>query len=80
MTFWSRVVKQLFSIISVVSSILMIISILTQNRGQSLGISFGGDSSSYRSKRGAELVLYNATILFGLIFVLSVILSIIAKK
>ena len=72
--------KPIFNIITVVSGVLMVISILVQNRGQSLGASFGGDNSSYRSKRGAELVVYNATIVFGVIFVLSIILSVLIKK
>jgi protein translocase SecG subunit len=73
-------VKNLFNIITVVAAILMVLCILIQNRGQSLGVSFGGDSSYYRSKRGAEAVIFNATIILGVIFVLSIILSVIAKK
>lgn len=59
---------------------MMILFILIQSRGQSLGATFGGDTSYYRSRRGAEAVVFNATIIFGVIFVLSVILSILAKK
>jgi protein translocase SecG subunit len=58
----------------------MILAILIQSRGQSLGATFGGDTSYYRSRRGAEAVLFNATIVLAVIFVLSVILSILAKK
>jgi protein translocase SecG subunit len=73
-------VKNIFNIISLISGILMIVSVLIQERGQSLGASFGGDSGFYRSKRGAELVIFNATIVFAVIFVLSIILSILVKK
>ena len=72
--------KNLFNLITVISAILMVIAILVQNRGQSLGVSFGGDNSSYRSKRGSELVIYNATIVHAIIFTLSIILSILLKK
>ncbi len=72
--------KNLFSSIALVAGLLMIITILIQNRGQSLGASFGGDSGFYRSKRGAEAVIFNATIAFAIIFVASVLLSILAKK
>jgi len=72
--------KTLFNFITVISAILMILAILIQNRGQSLGASFGGDSGYYRSKRGAEAVLFNATIVLAVIFVLSIILSLLAKK
>ena len=72
--------KNLFNLITVISAVLMVIAILVQNRGQSLGVSFGGDNSSYRSKRGSELVIYNATIVLAIIFTLSIILSILLKK
>jgi protein translocase SecG subunit len=72
--------RNLFNIITVVSALCMILSILIQSRGQSLGATFGGDTSYYRSRRGAEAVIFNATIVLGVIFVLSVILSILAKK
>lgn len=72
--------RNLLNILTVSSGALMILMILLQNRGQSLGASFGGDSSFYRSKRGAEKVVFNATIVLAVVFVLSVILSLLAKK
>ena len=72
--------RNLFNIITVVSALCMILAILIQSRGQSLGATFGGDTSYYRSRRGAEAVVFNATIVLGVIFVLSVILSILSKK
>jgi len=72
--------RNLFNLISFISGVLLVLSVLIQNRGQSLGASFGGDSGFYRSKRGAELVVFNATIVFSIVFVLSIILSIFAKK
>jgi preprotein translocase subunit SecG len=72
--------RNLLNIVTIASGALMILMILLQNRGQSLGASFGGDSSFYRSKRGAEKIVFNATIVLAVVFVLSVILSFIAKK
>ncbi len=73
--------KSLFNVLTVVSAVLMILTVLIQQRGQSLGASFGGgDSNFYRSKRGAEAVIFNATIVLAVIFVLSVVLSIMSKK
>jgi preprotein translocase subunit SecG len=73
-------VRNLFNIITVSSGALMVLLVLLQNRGQSLGASFGGDSSFYRSKRGAEKIIFNATIVLAVVFVLSVILSLLAKR
>jgi len=72
--------KNLFSIISVIAAVLMIMTILLQSQGASLGQAFGGESNAYRSKRGAELLLYNATIVLAIIFVLSLLLSILATR
>jgi len=72
--------KTLFDILTVVSAVLMTLFVLIQTRGSSLGAAFGGDTSYYRSRRGAEAVIFNATIVLGVVFVLSVILSILSKK
>ena len=72
--------KNLFNAITVISAIFVILFILIQSRGQSLGATFGGDTNFYRSRRGAEAVIFNATIVFAVLFVLSVILSILSKK
>ncbi len=72
--------RNFFNILTVSSAILMMIAILAQTRGQSLGSTFGGETSFYRSRRGSEAVLFNATIILGVIFVLSAILSIMAKS
>ncbi|MFS8130536.1 MAG: preprotein translocase subunit SecG [Candidatus Dojkabacteria bacterium] len=49
----------------------LVISILLQNRSGGLGTVFGGMSGGefYRSRRGLEAVLYNATIILGILFV-----------
>ena len=72
--------RNFFNILTVISAFLLIVSILIQSRGQSLGATFGGETSFYRSRRGAEAVIFNATIVLGVVFVLSVVLSILAKK
>ena len=72
--------RNLFNILTVSSGLLMILFVLIQSRGQSLGATFGGDTSYYRSRRGAEAVIFNATIVLAVVFVLSIILSILSKK
>lgn len=72
--------RNLFNFITVISALLMILFVLIQSRGQSLGAAFGGDTSYYRSRRGAEAVIFNATIVLAVVFVLSIILSILSKK
>ncbi|HSX14638.1 MAG TPA: preprotein translocase subunit SecG [Candidatus Saccharimonadales bacterium] len=72
--------KSLFNIVAALSAVLMIGAILMQSQGSSLGTAFGGESNAYRSKRGAEKLLYNATIILAVIFVLSLLLSLLSKS
>jgi len=58
-------------IIQIVLSLLLIGAILIQNQGSGLGGVFGGDSAVYRTKRGAEKILFRATIVLVVLFMLS---------
>lgn len=71
--------KGLFQVLTIVSVVVMVASILIQSRGASLGAAFGGESNVYRSKRGAERIVFNATIIAAVVFVVSVLLSILSK-
>ena len=61
--------------IQIVLSLLLIMGIVLQNRGASLGGAFGGDNfaSTFYKRRGAEKFLFNATIVIAILFVLSAI-------
>lgn len=61
--------------IQIALSLLLIIGIVLQNRGASLGGAFGGDNfaSTFYKRRGAEKFLFNATIVVAILFVLSVV-------
>lgn len=54
--------------IHVVVSLLLIAAILLQNRGAGLGQTFGGDSAIFRTKRGLEKRLHQATIVLAVLF------------
>lgn len=71
--------KTFFYAITAVSSVVMIVMILLQQQGSGLGSAFGGDSGSYRSKRGVEKIVFNLTIVSAVVFVLSLILGLLAK-
>ena len=61
--------QNILTIIMVVVAILLMATILLQQRGASLGGAFGGNSGVYRSRRGVEKLLYILTIIFAVIFV-----------
>lgn len=54
-----------------VVSVLLILCILIQNRSSGLSSTFGGSGSVQVKKRGAEKVIFNATIVLAVLFVLS---------
>lgn len=73
--------KALFNYITVVSAVILVITVLLQNQGTGLGSSFGGgEAGGYRTKRGAEKGIYYLTIGAAVVFLLSVVLSILAKR
>lgn len=67
-----------FNILTVISAILMIVFILAQTRGSSLGGAFGGANTFYHTRRGVELLLYQLTIFFAIMFTVSIILGLLS--
>jgi preprotein translocase subunit SecG len=57
----------------------MIIFILMQARGASLGAGFGGTAEINTVRRGSDKTLFQLTIVMATIFALSIILGIIVK-
>ena len=72
--------KSLFNYITIVSAIVVITTVLLQSKDANAGAAFGGGDSGFRTRRGAEKSIYYVTIGAGVIFVLSVLLSILAKR
>ena len=58
--------------IEITLSLLLIIGVVLQQRGASLGGAFGSDNfaSTFYKRRGAEKFLFNATIVIAVLFVL----------
>ena len=54
-----------------VSAILLIILVLLQQRGASLGAGLSGSGELYTERRGLEKSLFGATVIVALIFVAS---------
>jgi preprotein translocase subunit SecG len=63
----------ILQIITIVSAVLMIISILLQQRGASLGAGFGSSGELYTTRRGLDKNLFEVSIVFAVIFVLSIL-------
>lgn len=59
-------------------SILLILSILSQQRSSGLSATFGGTGGFHASKRGAEKILFRFTIILAILFVFSSVLYLFA--
>lgn len=55
------------------SAALMIIAILLQQRGATLGAGFGSSGELYTTRRGVDKNLFEVTIVLAVIFVLSIL-------
>ena len=59
----------------IILGVLLVVGIVLQQRGATLGGAFGGDNfaSTFYKRRGAEKFLFNATIVIAILLVLSAI-------
>lgn len=63
--------------ITIVSAALMILLILLQQRGASLGAGFGASGELHTERRGMEKTLFDITVVLAVVFVLSIIAAIL---
>ena len=63
----------------IILSVLLIIAIVLQRTGASLGGAFGADnfSSGFHTRRGFEKTLFYATIVLGILFALSALINLV---
>lgn len=66
-------------ILQMLVSPLLILAILVQAKGTSLGRAFGS-STSYHTKRGAERAIFYLTIILGTIFTLLSLLNLVINR
>ncbi|NCU29658.1 preprotein translocase subunit SecG [Candidatus Saccharibacteria bacterium] len=64
-------------VITLVSAILLIITILLQQRGASLGAGFGSSGELFTARRGLDKNLFDATVILAVVFVLSILAGMI---
>lgn len=67
----------ILNIITVASACLMVLLILLQSRGATLGAGFGSSGELFTTRRGLEKNLYDTTIVIAVIFVLSLVVGLI---
>jgi len=72
--------KNLVVIVQIIFALLLMAAILIQAKGSGLGSAWGGSGEFYRSKRGVEKILFLATIVFAVIFLLLSIVNTFVTK
>jgi preprotein translocase subunit SecG len=70
-------IDSILQITTVGSAALMILAILLQQRGASLGAGFGASGELYTTRRGLDKNLFEATIVLAVIFVLSILVGLL---
>lgn len=65
-----------FQIVQIIVSIALIVLILLQVKGSGLGNIFGGDGGVYRTRRGVEKTLFQATVGLSIFFFIIALVSV----
>lgn len=64
---------KILQILQIITAVMLVTAILLQAKGAALGMTFGGSGNVFRTKRGAEKILFWATIVLAAIFFGSVL-------
>lgn len=70
-------IDSILQVVTVGSAILMMIAILLQQRGASLGAGFGASGELYTTRRGLDKNLFEASVVLAVIFVLSILVGLL---
>jgi preprotein translocase subunit SecG len=57
-----------FEVAQIVISVALIVCVLLQARGAGLGSVFGGTGQVFKTRRGIDKLLFNATVVFAILF------------
>jgi len=63
----------ILQIVTLSSAVLMVLAVLLQQRGASLGAGFGSSGELHTTRRGIDKNLFEITIVLAVIFVLSIL-------
>jgi preprotein translocase subunit SecG len=70
-------IAKVLIIIQVILGMLLMLAILVQARGASLGEAFGGSSAFYGTRRGSERTLFLITVVLASLFVVTALVSLL---
>ena len=70
-------IDTILQVVTIGSAVLMILAVLLQQRGASLGAGFGASGELYTTRRGLDKNLFEATIVLAVVFVLSILVGLL---
>ena len=68
------------NIVQIILSVLLVATILLQQRGGGIGSSFGGGDQFYSTRRGVEKIIFLSTIVIAALFLATALVRIILIK
>jgi protein translocase SecG subunit len=71
--------KTVIVVVQIVTAILIVISIVLQQKGTGLSGVFGGSSNYYQTRRGAEKFMFYVTVFSAFLFFLATMWQVFAK-
>lgn len=69
--------EAILHITTVISGALLVVIVLVQTRGASLGAGFGGSNEIHTARRGVDKTIHQITIILAAVFCLSLLLGLI---
>ncbi|MDB5187284.1 MAG: secG [Candidatus Saccharibacteria bacterium] len=70
-------IDTILQIVTIGSALLMILAILLQQRGASLGAGFGSSGELYTTRRGLDKNLFEVSIVLAVVFILSILVGLL---
>jgi len=68
----------IWNIITIASALLIVLLVLVQTRGASLGAGLGGGAEMNTTRRGSEKSIFQITIVTIIVFAISLIIGIVS--
>ncbi len=66
-------INDILQFVMIGSAVLLVVAIILQQRGATLGAGFGASGELYTTRRGVDKSLFEATIVLAVIFVVSIL-------
>lgn len=70
-------INEILQYVMIGSAALLIVAIILQQRGATLGAGFGSSGELYTTRRGVDKNLFEATIVLAVVFVLSILIGLL---